>query len=113
LLLGTYRDADVGLQHPLERVLRDLHRDGLLQEVMVRRLNREGTAALTAAILGGTDISDEFAALLHRHTDGNPFFTQEVVRALVERGDVFVRDGVWDRRAVEEITIPRSIRSAV
>jgi tetratricopeptide (TPR) repeat protein/DNA-binding XRE family transcriptional regulator len=113
LLLGTYRDVDVAQAHPLERVLRDLHRDGLLEEVMVRRLNRQGTAALTAAILGETDISDDFAGLLHRHTDGNPFFTQEVVRALVERGDVFPRDGSWDRRAVEEIEIPRSIRSAV
>jgi tetratricopeptide (TPR) repeat protein len=113
LLLGTFRDVDVAQQHPLGRVLRDLHRDGLLEEVMVRRLTREGTAALAAAILGETDISDEFAGLLHRHTDGNPFFTQEVIRALVERGDVFVRDGVWDRRAVEEIAIPRSIRSAV
>jgi tetratricopeptide (TPR) repeat protein len=31
----------------------------------------------------------------------------------VERGDVFQRDGVWDRRAVQEIEVPRSIRSAV
>jgi len=113
LLLGTYRDVDVVQAHPLERVLRDLHRDGLLEEMMVRRLNREGTAALTGAILGETDISDEFAGLLHRHTDGNPFFTQEVVQALIERGDVFLREGSWDRRAVEEIEIPRSIRSAV
>jgi tetratricopeptide (TPR) repeat protein/transcriptional regulator with XRE-family HTH domain len=113
LLLGTYRDVEVGKQQPLEGLLRDLHRDGLLREVVVRRLSRDGTAALTAAILGETDIPSEFAELLYRHTDGNPFFTQEVVRALVERGDVFLRDGIWDRQPVQEIEVPRSIRSAI
>jgi tetratricopeptide (TPR) repeat protein len=32
---------------------------------------------------------------------------------LVERGDVFRSDGVWDRRAVDEIEVPETIRSVV
>jgi len=113
LLLGTYRDVEVGRQHPLERTLRDLHREGLLEEITVSRLDQQGTAALAAALLGEEEVSEDFAQLVHEHTDGNPFFTQEVMRALVERGDVFFRDGSWDRRAVEEIEVPRSIRSAI
>jgi tetratricopeptide (TPR) repeat protein len=113
LLLGTYRDIEVGRQQQLERTLHDLHREGLLEEIRVRRLEQDGTAALAAALLGETEVSSEFAKLVHEHTDGNPFFTQEVMRALVERGDVFYRDGSWDRLAVEEIEIPRSVRSAI
>jgi tetratricopeptide (TPR) repeat protein len=113
LLLGTYREVEVGQLHPLERALRDLHREGLLEEVQVRRLDQAGTAALVAALLGEAEVSEEFAELVHGQTDGNPFFTQEVMRALVERGDVFQQDGVWELRAVQEIEVPRSIRSAV
>jgi tetratricopeptide (TPR) repeat protein/transcriptional regulator with XRE-family HTH domain len=112
-LLGTYRDVDIDRRHPLDRVLRDLHREGLLTEMVIRRLPQEGTAALTAAMLGEVDMSEAFVALLHARTDGNPFFTQEVVRALIERGDLFVADGVWRSQTEAEIEVPRSIRSAI
>ena len=113
LLLGTYRDVEVGRTHPLEQALRDLHREGLMEEVPIRRLDQEEAAALTAATFGEDEISGEFVALLHRYTEGNPFFLQEVLRALVERGDIFRRDGTWDRRDVTEIEVPKSIRSAI
>jgi tetratricopeptide (TPR) repeat protein/transcriptional regulator with XRE-family HTH domain len=113
LLVGSYRDTEVTQQHPLERALRDLLRDGLLQEIMVRRLNRENTAALATSMLGGAAVSDQLAELLHRYTDGNPFFTLEVIRGMVERGDVFQQDEMWDCRTPEQIAIPRSVRSAI
>ncbi len=112
-ILATYRDVEVGRQHPLERALRDLNREGLTEEIAVRRLDREGTAALTAATFGESEVSPEFAELLHRHTEGNPFYTHEVLRALVERGDVYEENGRWERRKVEEIEVPKSVRSTV
>jgi class 3 adenylate cyclase/tetratricopeptide (TPR) repeat protein len=113
LFLGTYRDVEVGRQHPLERMLLDLNREKLLEEVAIRRLPREGTAALTASTLGTGEVSEEFADLLHRYTEGNAFFIQEVLRALVERGDLYHQDGQWGRRAGADIEIPRSVRSAI
>lgn len=112
-ILATYRDVEVGRQHPLERALRDLNREGLTDEVAVRRLSESGTAALMAATFGETEVSSEFAGLLHRHTEGNPFYTHEVLRALVERGDVYEENGRWERRKVEEIEVPKSVRSTV
>jgi tetratricopeptide (TPR) repeat protein/DNA-binding XRE family transcriptional regulator len=113
LLLGTHRDVEVGRQHPLERTLHELHREGLLEGMRVRRLEQAGTAALAAAVLGGEELSQEFAQLVHARTEGNSFFTQEVMRALIERGDVFRRDRAWDCRALEGIEVPRSVRSAI
>jgi len=115
LLLGAYHDVQVGRQHSLERTLREMQREGLAERVPVRRLDQAGTAALLAAALGEV-VSEEFAALLYRHTEGNPFFTQEVLRALVERGDVYrgkERWERWERRAVTEIIVPESVRSAI
>jgi tetratricopeptide (TPR) repeat protein len=113
LLLGAYRDVEVSRQHALEAALRDLHREHLVTRLAIRRLPRDGTALLAAATIGLERVSDEFAQLLHSRTEGNPFFTQEVLRALVERGDLFLRDGRWDRRAIAEIEVPESVRSTV
>jgi predicted ATPase len=113
LLLGTYRDVDVGRGHPLERALRDLTREHLVEVVAVRRLDEKGTAALVGATLGEPDVPPELASLVHRRTDGNPFFIQEVVRALVERGDIYRRDGAWEQRDAPELGVPASVRSAV
>jgi len=113
LLLGTYRDVEISRHHPLEGALRSLSREQLLERIAVRRLSLEGTAALMAASFGAGEVPPELASLLHQRTDGNPFFTQEVLHALVERGDVFEQGGHWERRALEDITVPESVRSAI
>ncbi|HCG00133.1 MAG TPA: hypothetical protein DEV93_06265 [Chloroflexi bacterium] len=51
--------------------------------------------------------------LVYRTTEGNPFFTDEVLRGLIERGDLFRRDGVWDRLDIDEIEVPESVRDAI
>jgi class 3 adenylate cyclase/tetratricopeptide (TPR) repeat protein len=113
LLLGNYRDVEIDRRHPLEVVLLDLSRQQLLERIAVHRLPVEGTAALLSHSLGVQDTSQEFAALLHTHTEGNPFFVQEVLRSLVERGDVYRENGHWSRRALEEIEVPQSVRAVV
>jgi class 3 adenylate cyclase/tetratricopeptide (TPR) repeat protein len=113
LILGTYRDVEVARQHPLEDAVRDLSREGLTERISVRRLDRDGTCALIAATIGEGEISEEFAGLVHGRTEGNPFFVQQVMRMLVERGDVFRREGQWDRKDLDSIEVPESIRSVI
>ena len=113
LLLGTYRDVEVGRRHPLRRVLRDLHREHLADEIAVGRLDQDGTRSLMISTLDGDAVTPRFVDLIHRHTDGNAFFAQEVVRTLVERGDAYPRDGAWDCRTLEEIVIPQTVHEAI
>jgi len=113
LLLGTYRDVEVDRSHPLEGVLLDLTRQQLVERIAVLRLPIDGTATLVADALGELEVSDEFARLLYHHTEGNPFFLHEVLRALVERGDVYREGGGWERRTLEEIEVPDTIRAVV
>jgi tetratricopeptide (TPR) repeat protein len=118
-ILGTYRDVEVGRQQPgqggigLEGALRELQREGLAERIAVRRLTTQGTRGLIAVTMDEEDVSNEFTELVHSRTDGNPFFVQHVLRVLVERGDVFQRDGRWDRKSVEEIEVPESVRSVI
>ncbi|GAC1323698.1 MAG: AAA family ATPase [Chloroflexota bacterium] len=113
LLLGTYRDVEVNRQHPLETFLMDLGREALVSEVEVRRLDPAGTADLLSEILGAKDDLTELAQLVHRRTEGNAFFIHEMIRALVERGDVYRRDGRWESRTDLELDVPKSIRSVI
>jgi class 3 adenylate cyclase/tetratricopeptide (TPR) repeat protein len=119
LILGTYRDVEVGRQHPghggpgLQQTLHELDRQGLIERVAVRRLAKDGATALVAASFDEEQISDDFADLLYERTEGNPFFLQQVLRDLVERGDLYQEDGRWERKSIDELSVPESIRSAV
>ncbi len=111
--LGTYRDVEVGRHHPLETALRELNRERLTTRVDVRRFTEDGTAALVSETMHQDGISAEFVHLVHQRTEGNPYFVEQVMRALIERGDVFQQDGHWERREIDEIEIPESVRSIV
>jgi tetratricopeptide (TPR) repeat protein len=113
LLLGTYRDLDVGRHHPLEDAIRDLTREDLMERVTVRRLERDDTCRLIAATLGIGLPPPAFVELIHDRTDGNPFFVQQVVRELAEHGKVPASSDVWDDHRLKTIEVPESIRSAV
>ena len=113
LLLGTYRDVEVGRHHPLEGALRDLMREDLVERIGLPRLEPNGTAKLIASTLGEADVSPELDSVVHQHADGNPFFTQQLVRYLVERGDVYREDGRWVERSLLRVEVPESVRSVI
>jgi tetratricopeptide (TPR) repeat protein/transcriptional regulator with XRE-family HTH domain len=113
LLLGTYRQQEVERHSALEVALRDLGREELAQRVSVGRLAAAGTAALVAASLDAPTVAPRLVTLLHRRTDGNPFFIREVVRALLEQGHLSRGDGLWEGDRLDEATIPESVRSLI
>jgi tetratricopeptide (TPR) repeat protein len=117
LLLGTYQDIELGLPGTpgalLARALVDLNRERLVERVSVHRLDQQGTADLIVSTMGDMEVSPEFAALIHRGTDGNPFFIQEVLRALVERGEIYQEDGRWTSSNIREFRAPETVRAAI
>ena len=113
LLVGTYREVEVGRAHPLRKAVRDLSREQLVERVAVRRLGREETAALVAGRLDGMEVSEEFAGLVYGRTEGNPFFVTEVLEALIELGNLFVWEGRWVRRELDRIEVPESVREII
>jgi tetratricopeptide (TPR) repeat protein len=113
LLLGTYRDVDAGPEHPLRKAVRELDREQLVEKVEVRRLGREETAALMSDRLNGAEVSDEFSGLVFDRTWGNPFFTVEVLKALIQRGDPCLREGRWFRKDMQDLAVPESVSEAI
>src|SRR5205085_10091366 len=63
---------------------------------------------------GLDDIPASFVSRVLAEADGSPFFLEEVVRALVENGSVFVEDGAWRTvTAVGELDIPAGIAATL
>jgi tetratricopeptide (TPR) repeat protein len=90
LLLGTYRDTEVGRHRPLAAALDELNRAGALDRVELRGLPLSDVATLARSVLGG----DEIAPQLHARTNGNAFFVEEVLRELAEAGPQAVPESV-------------------
>jgi class 3 adenylate cyclase len=113
LILGTYRDVEVQSTHPLAKAALEVSKEHLMERIEVRRLPQEGTAELLAATLEEGEVADALAALIHGSTEGNAFFAQEALRALVERGDVALVNGRWELRSGIELVVPESVRATV
>ena len=110
LVLGTYRDVEVDLQHPLARVIGQLGRRRLVERINLRRLSFDGVRAMLRA-LAGQPAPDQLARLIDRETEGNPFFVEEVYLHLVESGVLLDEHGRLRRDLrMDEVSVPDSIR---
>ncbi len=79
LLLTTFRRAELGTNHFLAQTVHDLRRDGLLERLTLDGLTAADARELVSECLMATS-SQEFADRLHKHTDGSPFFIEEILR---------------------------------
>ena len=112
LLLLTYRGEEVG--QPLRSFLAQLDRERLRQELALVRLTRTNTETMLQTILPGT-ASPPAGMLdaLYGLTEGNPFFLEEVLKALMIAEElVWVEDG-WQWKRTDAWHIPRSLQDAV
>lgn len=92
LLVVTYRDDEVGPDHPLRTVL-----GALATDRSVLRIRLSPLSAAAVATLAGPDGPD--AAELHTRAGGNPFFVTEVLADPDHRVPETVRDAVLARAA--------------
>jgi predicted ATPase/DNA-binding CsgD family transcriptional regulator len=112
LIVMTYRDSELESAPDLNRVLIDLNRERLAVHLKLERLSRQETHSLLAAMFG-EEITPDFLDGIFRQTEGNPFFIEEVCKALVEAGQLSFRDGRWHRPAMAEMKIPQTVHSAI
>ena len=106
LLVGTYRDVEVDRSHPLSAALAELRRISSFRRVLLRGLTIEEVRRMLSRIIQ-EEISVRLAEIVHRQTEGNPLFVQEVIRYLIEE-DLFIKKED-QRLLIEDTTLERSI----
>jgi tetratricopeptide (TPR) repeat protein len=112
LILGAYRETELDRAHPLAKSLVDWNRERLITRLALRRFDAGETNAQIDALLG-EHVSGEFAKAVHRETEGNPFFVEEVLKALIESGSVRRESGRWRRCELDQLLIPQSVKEAI
>jgi DNA-binding SARP family transcriptional activator len=85
LLVGSLREEEVRVGGALHTMLGAFGRERLASRVALRRLDREATARLVEQLLARAP-EPEVVAAIHALTEGNPFYTEEVVQAMREEG---------------------------
>ena len=99
LLVGTYRQTDLGRGHPLSALLADLRREPRAERIALDGLDAGATASLIGGWVG--DAEPGLAARVLAETEGNPFFIEEVLRDLLESGAD--DDGIRVPESVREV----------
>jgi tetratricopeptide (TPR) repeat protein len=115
MIVITYREVELNETCCLPDVIHDLNRERLLKRIKLTRLSRSQVHTLLAVMFGMSEaeISDALLDGLYRETEGNPFFLEEVCKALIEDGQLFFADGRWQRAQHVELHIPQSVRVTI
>ncbi|MFY1826629.1 AAA family ATPase [Myxococcus fulvus] len=115
LLLGAYRDSEVGPEHPLARSLVELREAGMgMEEIHLGPIAREDVARLIADTLKQeVTRARPLADLVAKKTAGNPFFVRRLLHAFhAERWIRFspqLRSWEWDLPRLEQAPVSDNV----
>ncbi len=102
LVLASYRREDASAQ--LTRLIVQLERERLGREIALKPLARDDVDAMLRAIFSlPQPVRNEFLDPILELTEGNPFFIEEILKDLVEAGDIFRSAAGWERRPMREL----------
>lgn len=113
LILAAYREMELDRKHPLAAALVEWNRERVATRLSLGRLTFDETASLLAILFGQENVSQELTRAMFEETEGNPFFIEEVVKALIEQGQIYRENNKWGRKEISELAIPQSVKEAI
>lgn len=112
MIVITYREVDLDEALPLQDMLIALTRDRLAERLKLTRLDQVATRMMLAALLCD-DPPQRLVEAIYRETEGNPFFIEEVCKALLESGQLACEDGGWKQPDLDNLVVPQSVRLTI
>ena len=117
LIVGTYRSTEIDRRHPIIQMLESFQGDRLFSLISLESLSPSDHRAFLSTLTGGSGIAPELAQKLFEATEGNPFFTKELVRSLLDSGSLGQdKSGAWslsDGVDISSELLPATIQQAV
>jgi len=117
MLIGTYRPVDVTLtQHPLKAVKQDLLVHQLCREIALKPLTEAEVGEYLANEGPAAAVPDGLAALVYRHSEGNPLFMVAVLEHMRERALIAIENRKWQIKVPLEsihLEAPESLRQMI
>ncbi len=112
LLLLTYRSDEQHTQ--LQHFLAQLDRERLASEIALAPLSSAEVEEMLHVIFQlQRPVRHEFLDAMYNLTEGNPFFIEEVLHALLADDEIYYSSEGWERKPLNDLNIPRSVQDAV
>lgn len=113
-IIGTYAEGELDRNPALRDMEQSLLALGAAKLLRLEALTQSDTEQLVCeAFSVDHPPARQLARRLFSWTRGHPFFVEETLKSLVETGRLYERGGSWLGWEVEELDLPRSVRSAV
>jgi hypothetical protein len=115
LLVCTYREPDLRTyeNQALTELLGSLRREPTFEWITLQGLAIDDLAAYLSAT-AGHELPRALVGVIHEETRGNPLYTREVFRHLVEEKSLVERGGRWTTDfSLRELGIPAGVREVV
>jgi ABC-type transport system substrate-binding protein len=117
LIVGTYRSTEVDGRHPLTRMLDSFRGDRRFSSIALGSFSPSDHRLFLETLIGGPELSAALTKRLYEGTEGNPFFTKELVRSLLDSGGIAKDNtGTWTLSAETGLSteaLPATIQQAV
>ncbi len=112
MIIGTCRDIELEAGHPLLETLHGLSNYPTYHHFPLSRLAQKDVSQVLAN-MWQQPVPAAFTAKIYQHTEGNPFYVEEVAKGLVDDGLVIWREGKWHFPTLEKVRLPPSVQEAV
>jgi DNA-binding CsgD family transcriptional regulator/tetratricopeptide (TPR) repeat protein len=113
-ILCTYNETELDRNPALRDTEQSLLAMGGARLLRLNPLTQDDVEQLVCETFAAEHSSArQLGRRLYSWTRGHPFFVEETLKSLVESGRLYERGGSWLGWEVEELGVPRSVRSAV
>ncbi|HEY4490698.1 MAG TPA: ABC transporter substrate-binding protein, partial [Acidobacteriota bacterium] len=89
LIVGSYRSTETSKQHPLVHMQTGFYGDRRFQLITLAPLKRNQYQSFIESLLGVSRLEPTVTRMLFEATEGNPYFSKELVRSLLDSGGLF------------------------
>ncbi|MFY9221815.1 MAG: ABC transporter substrate-binding protein, partial [Blastocatellia bacterium] len=117
LIVATYRTTEVNKSHPVIKMLRNFEDDRRFLSIILQPLSFVEQRSLLTDLTYNPELDDQVVNKLYQITEGNPYFTKEIIYNLVDSG-VFVKDEIGCLQLTGDLplnteTLPETIQQTV
>lgn len=94
-------------------LLHQIKQNKLVNELVLTPLKKEDVLTMITTLFAGIQLQAEFVDIVYGTSMGNPLFTEEALRALVNKGLIFYQNGKWLTGEITESTSPPYLKEAI
>ncbi|MCK5343916.1 MAG: AAA family ATPase, partial [Candidatus Heimdallarchaeota archaeon] len=115
----TFRPEDLDVSpdesgaHPLTKTIRKMSTDRLYSKLSLGRLSETSIQQMIDSMFENNQFNETLVELIFSESDGNPFFTEEILASLVEEGLIFRKGECWCSDKVSKTKLPTTVQDVI